>query len=634
MTTVALVSAIASLVLTQGAAGGAKALPSPTVAPAVAPAEPVYVSPTDAFGPDLKAWLEATKLHDSDAATAALKRLQSRRAERSLFSVDDVAGAMVGRAETQAGEGQSAESLAALQAAIKFAPDSAALQVRKAAAEDRSGEAMDAFDLAEANPFESGRLSAARLLGLLAIGGFFAMGFSLSLLVRYGAVFSHDVAEGLSPGLKPLSLFMAVLFIALPLAGFMGWGYLPFWWMALFFIFESRSEKTVSVVVLIALGLSSLALPVIAHQRSMDAASGVRRLYEVVAGGASAEGEAIVRQRAAADTSNDDWALFSASMLRRAGRMDEAASALAARADGDVRFAHNAAALEFNKTNYLAAEGGISKAAESASQPLEKATALYNYSLVKANLLDFAGSKELRKKADAIAPAPIARYDRLLAFDREGSLLQAPPDIVPNSSRLVDPVLPKLVLSVDNAVSRLAVVALGLLIFVPLIVKFRGSQSFSKQCPKCGTTFCWLCQTRSTSQDVCSQCHHLFVVKRGIPPAARAAKNREITRHVTTRALLHRVSSLLAPGAGHLSVGHFVFGLPVLLVWAICLGALVTVHFLAPGLVTTSPVASTIKLVCLTLGALTYLAAQVVKPKAHVVAPAPRRPRPGQEAEA
>ena len=630
MTGPLLASALCWLVLSQGMAASPKASPSPAVL--AAPSEPILKTPTDDLGPHLKAWLDASRLHDADAGSAALKRMQKLRAERNLVSVDDVAGAMAGRAEAQAGEGNLKDSLNSLQAAIGFAPDDSALAMRVAAAKNQIGGARAALDLAEAHPFERGRLQAMRLLGLLVALGLFAMGFSLSLLFRYAAVFSHDVAEGLSGPLKPLALFMAVLFLALPLAGFMGWGYLPFWWITLFFIFESRAEKVVSILLLVALALSSLALPFIAQQSSFDAASTVRRLYEVASGSTSAEGEDLVRRRAVSDSSDADAALLSAAIDRRAGRMIEAEAALLARAESDARFAHNAAALEFNKTNYAGAAPGFARAAESVSSPLDKATALYNQSLVQVNTLAFDASKESRKKADAIAPAATVRFDRLFTFDRDGSMLQAPPDILPSASKIVEPQLPRLILTADNLASRLLVVAVGFLIFIPLVVRFRGAQSFSKQCPKCGTTFCWLCQTRSTSQDVCSQCHHLFVVKRGIPPAARAAKTQEISRYSTRRSMRHRLSSLLAPGAGHLSVGHFVFGLPVLLLWAASIGVLITLTFLAPNLVTGSPLASAVKLACMGAAALAYLGAQIVKPKAPVVAPAPRRTRPGQEA--
>ena len=163
-------------------------------------------------------------------------------------------------------------------------------------------------------------------------------------------------------------------------------------------------------------------------------------------------------------------------------------------------------------------------------------------------------------------------------------------------------------------------------------MRFRGAQSFSKQCPKCGTTFCWLCQTRSTSQDVCSQCHYLFVVKRGIPPAARATKNREITQYVTIKGLLHRIASIVAPGAGHISVGHFNVGLPVLLVWAISAGGLITIRYLAPNLVADAPLGPRLQAGFGTLAVLTYLVAQAVKPRAQMVAPAPRRVRPEEGA--
>jgi tetratricopeptide (TPR) repeat protein len=626
---VLLASVLSALVLAQAPA---KPAASPAPPPAPGPAAPILTTPTDDFGSDLKAWLEATKLQDQDSAKKALSGLQRRRAERNLTSLDDVAGAIAGRAEVRANEGGSADALAALDAAIGFMPDAAVYRVQKARAEGNTSDAWSALDLALANPLEQQRVESVVLLGLLVAGALIAIGFSFALLLRYGAVFSHDVAEGLPDPLKSLALSMAVLFCALPLAGFMGWGYLPFWWLALLFIFQSKPEKAVSTALLVALGLSSLALPRILHQRAVEASALARPAYLVANGGTSAEGEALVRERLAADPTNDDWSLLSASLLRRAGRFDEASAALLSRANAEPRFAHNAAALELIKGNFAGALPGFSAASEASLPARDRATALYNLSLVQVNTLAFDQSKESRKKGDALDAARLSRYDRLFSFDRAGSMLQAPPDIVPDPARVLGGAIPASRLTFDNATSRLTVVAVVLLLFIPAILKFRGAQSFSKQCPKCGTTFCWLCQTRSTSQDVCSQCHYLFVVKRGIPPAARAAKNQEITRYVTVKALLHRMASLVAPGAGHLSIGHFVVGFPLLLVWAVAAAGVVTLHYFAPALIANGPLGSTLQTVFGVAAALTYVAAQAVKPRAPVVAAAPRRVRPEQEA--
>ncbi len=624
MTPFLLASALASLVLAQGPAKPSASAQAPA-ALAAEPAAPVWVSPTDDFGPDLKAWLEATKLQDQDSATKALLGLQRLRAERNLTSVDDVAAAISGRAEVRASEGTGADSVEALKTAISFVPDSAADHVRMARAEADAGDAWSALDLAWANPLEHGRLLAGLLLGVLVVAALFAMGFSFAVLLRYAAVFSHDVAEGLTGPMKSLALFMAVLFLALPLAGFMGWGYLPFWWLTLLFIFESRAEKTVSIVLLFGLALSSLALPMIDHQRTVDAARTARPLYLAANGGTSAEAERVVGESLAKDPTDLEWSLLSASLSRRGGRFDEAAAALLPRVNADARFAHNLAALELNKANFAGAIPGFTQASGASLSPRDTATALYNLSLVQVNTLGFDQSRASRAKGDSIDAPALARFDRLFAFDRNGSTLQAPPDIVPDPSRVIGSALPTLELTSENAVSRIMVIAVALLLFIPGVVKFRGVQSFSKQCPKCGTTFCWLCQTRSTSQDVCSQCHHLFVVKRGIPPAARTAKNREITRYVTIKALLHRIASLAAPGAGHLAVGDFMFGFPVLLVWAICAGTVLTIHFFAPLLVAGAPLGPRFMNWFGGVAVLTYLVAQAVKPRARVVAPAQRR---------
>jgi len=615
-------SALASLVL--GQAAGASPAPTPVATPAV----PVFVTPTDDFGPDLKAWLDATKLKDQDSANQALLSIQRRRAERNLAVLDDVAGVVSGRSEVQASEGAPADSVLGLSTALGFEPDSATAMVRKASAEGKTGDAWRALDFVSANPLQSGRVRSFMLLTLLVIGGLFAAGFALGQLLRYAAVFSHDVTEGLPTPLKPLSLAMTVIFLALPLALLMGWGYLPFWWIALLFIFGSQAERTVSTVVLVGLVLCSAALPLVLNQRAVDAAIPARPLYLAAHGGTSAEAEALVRERLAEEPTNAEWSLLSASLSRRSGRFDEAAAALLPRAAAEPRFAHNAAALELNKGNFEGARPGFTMASEASSLAAsERATALYNLALVQTNTLAFDAGKESRTKAEGLDAALIARYDRLFSFDRDGSTLQAPPDIVPPASAFLGSTVPQAALTASNLVSRLTLIGLGLLLFIPAVIKFRGAQSFSKQCPKCGTTFCWLCQTRSTSQDVCSQCHHLFVVKRGIPPAARAAKSQEISRFVTLRGLVYRISSVVSPGAGHLSVGHASFGLPLLLVWALSLGAVLGIHFLAPLVITSGPLGALLKNLFAVIALLTYVAAQMVKPVAPVVAAAPRRVR-------
>lgn len=619
-----LASALTVLVSAQAPA------PPPATSPEVAPVVAQPTSPTDDFGPELKAWLDAVRLQDKDSAARALAALQRLRSERNLSTVDDVAGAIAGRADARAGEGAAAESADLMAAAVEFAPDDAAHQARLAALRGRLGDAWAALGVAWSNPLEKGRLVSMLLLGLLVIGALLAAGFSLGLLLRYAAVFSHDVAEGLPAPLKSLALFMAVLFLALPLAGLLGWGYLPFWWATLFYIFQSKAEKAVSLFLLVALALASALIPEITFQRAVDSTVAGRHLHGVAHGGTSAEGEALVRARAAAEPDNADWALLSANLSRRGGRFDEAAAGLAPRVASDPRFAHNAAALELNRMNYPGALPGLTQAAEASLAGRDKATALYNLSLVQANTLAFEPSKESRKKGDAIDAALLARFDRLFAFDRDGSKLQAPPDIAPDPLRVVGDSIPRGGFKLESAVSRLTLISVVLLLLIPAIVRFRGVQSFSKQCPKCGTTFCWLCQTRSTSQDVCSQCHHLFVVKRGIPPAARNAKNAEIERFATRKAAYHRLVSLAAPGAGHLSVGHFNLGFPLLVAWAVGLGVVVTTRFLAPLIVSASPVGSMLTNAFGAMALVAYVLAQAVKPAPPVVATA-RRVRPERE---
>jgi hypothetical protein len=119
-----LASALSILVVAQAGSPAATASPSPGTSPTPV-AGPILTSPLDEFGPDLKAWLDATKVQDEESASRALKALQRRRAERNLSTVDEVAGILAGRGESRAAEGKAGDAASALAAATLFAPDSA-----------------------------------------------------------------------------------------------------------------------------------------------------------------------------------------------------------------------------------------------------------------------------------------------------------------------------------------------------------------------------------------------------------------------------------------------------------------------------------------------------------------------------
>jgi hypothetical protein len=95
-------------------------------------------------------------------------------------------------------------------------------------------------------------------------------------------------------------------------------------------------------------------------------------------------------------------------------------------------------------------------------------------------------------------------------------------------------------------------------------------------CLKCGTPFCRRCHLGQVAGGLCSQCHHLFLVRDGVSGPARNRKLLEVQKEEVRRDRVFRVLSLLVPGAGHLYAQRAV-GIVFVLVWsAVIVASLLT----------------------------------------------------------
>ena len=94
---------------------------------------------------------------------------------------------------------------------------------------------------------------------------------------------------------------------------------------------------------------------------------------------------------------------------------------------------------------------------------------------------------------------------------------------------------------------------IGLGIIAPLLAllilawRVRQSRStpYSAQCIRCGDPFK---STDSPHPGVCSQCHHLFVVKDGVHAESRKLKVEQLARHQRATRWIHRSFATLLPG--------------------------------------------------------------------------------------
>jgi tetratricopeptide (TPR) repeat protein len=88
---------------------------------------------------------------------------------------------------------------------------------------------------------------------------------------------------------------------------------------------------------------------------------------------------------------------------------------------------------------------------------------------------------------------------------------------------------------------------------------YRSSQGVAESCEKCGRPYCPRCRG-SRSGCLCSQCHSIFVYKKGVEARVRVRKMADIKRGRQLRTARRVIFAALLPGGGHLSAGHYGWG--------------------------------------------------------------------------
>jgi hypothetical protein len=176
-----------------------------------------------------------------------------------------------------------------------------------------------------------------------------------------------------------------------------------------------------------------------------------------------------------------------------------------------------------------------------------------------------------------------------------------------------------------------ALVVFGLAIL--LLSRWRGAGTFTMRCVKCGTPFCRLCHIGPAGSGLCTQCHHLFVVRDGVSGPARNRKLLEVQKEDSRREFVFRTLSLVAPGAGHIYARRVLSGAAFVIVWAALIALALVAGLLVPLTDAPSMLAPSWGWI---VGALlmlaVYVAANRARPDFEVFIPVGRQPRRGRAA--
>jgi len=423
--------------------------------------------------------------------------------------------------------------------------------------------------------------------------------FAVTMLLRHATLLRHDFEETLGGGKRALAFGLAVAVLLLPAMAFQGWGWLPLWWLAVLFIYMSPVEKGVAVAAV----LSTVAVGPVVEDLEARLQVSQNPLYR--ASMLAVEGEpdsrAIWQLEDAARTNGADRDLqyLLAIQYKKAGRYGDAGNAykeILRGSPADTTALNNLANVEFAGGEYAAAIARYKQGIESRPPDAAAATFYYNLSLAHLQRFEYQPAQEARSQADRLSSDLVHAYDELWKYDKGDyavvDLNLSPRQVWAKFAGLREGVGAANVAGNPDAAPRgdtrnafLNRFSAFPLVFVLTFVglgRWRGSKAFTMRCLKCGTPFCRLCHLGTVSGGLCTQCHHLFVVRDGVSGPARNQKLLEVQKEDSRRDRVFRVLSLVVPGAGHFYADKALIGLPLVLLWSAVLAVALLTYRLLP----------------------------------------------------
>jgi tetratricopeptide (TPR) repeat protein len=542
------------------------------------------------------AYRKADERGDTEAQQHALREIRRLRIERNIRSLEPIALARVaqGLERLQAGERDRAEECFYSALGLDpYLPDAhfalATIELKKGPLEIGGALRHTLAGMTSHLPTIRGRHQVLSLLIPVALVSLLVTAFvlALALLFRHGGLLLHDLEEtmGAARG-AALPLAATTLLLLLPAVTFQGWAWVPFWMLALLFIYLEGREKLV-VCVLLVCGLAIGPLVKVLETRNLAQRNPLFGAgIESLEGGPDARAMAVLEEAARQTADDRDLLYLLAAQYRKAGRYEDAAGLYrdVLRQEPNDSFAlNNLGNLEFAGGEFQAAIARYKQGIEAAPTARVGATFYYNLSLAHLQRFEYQPAQEARSQADRLASGLVRTYDSTWKYDKGdyavvdlaatddelwAKFLGTPQGVrVKNISGRGAPAAPREAL-VDGMRNRFTAFLGVFLVVVFVLSRWRGPRMFTRRCIKCGSPFCKRCQLGSAAGGLCTQCHHLFVVKDGVSGPARNQKLLEVQQEEGRRDRLFRILSLVAPGAGQIYTESTLVGATLVAVWA------------------------------------------------------------------
>jgi len=392
-------------------------------------------------------------------------------------------------------------------------------------------------------------------------------GWTLSLVARYRRVFRHQLEEPLSRHIPQASLramFLAVMLSAPVLVG-LDPGILAVIWLVLLVPFILPGEVKVTLAVLLfqfvhpamvlleplsgeqpqgsILALQTQILPVTFDWQSIRQLNAGDRAY--------LHGWEQLRQQ--------DW---------KGAEATYRALAPSHPFRGGVQ--NNLGVALFQQGRYPEAKAAFEAAATS---DLRSAVVLVNQSIQAFQSLDTTTGAAKQEEARTLDPATYLQLKADIQAKVEQRTYPIPlPDSPERSAALethLADALPPAGSHPAIAIAIWALLPLGGMVLVVIRARQSLREAHPAQCTRCGDPFH---TTDSPDVEVCTKCHHLFVLKDGLHQEFRKAKVDAIAVHQGRQRFIHRALMLLLPGTDMVFLGRTGEGVQEFVLFTFALG--------------------------------------------------------------
>jgi tetratricopeptide (TPR) repeat protein len=395
-------------------------------------------------------------------------------------------------------------------------------------------------------------------LVLVLFAGLFGafMVFFVLLLVRYLPMLVHSLYELSSAFLNPSAVWVLVgTLLMTPIMIGAGAGMVLLIGVCFVWLYMTRSERIVSVLMIFSLGFSGYWLPGMLSWFTADQSNELVLLSNVLQGDAAATGSAQVMESQGGYERNWPLLVSLAIQKRREGNLTEALEGylrLRKQEPDRAIILNNIGNIYFLMNQY---DEAVAYYKESLEKNPRDAISHYNLSLVYRDLLRFNDAKQeidtaqqinlpLIESFHGVGPINAIFSERILwetAFARSPLKEGIARDLFEG---VMSP------LSFEAAVTLPVLFAAGL-IFIRLLIPRKVAAG---ECSLCGRSICFHCQRRILDLKTCSSCWN---------GSKNVKRKSELRQFKIRQRWIHKTaqwSSALMPGAGHLYIGQGIRG--------------------------------------------------------------------------